>query len=179
MKVRELEPEDIPLLSQYWFESDAAFLHSLGVDVLKLPGREQFSQMLAEQLRTPLETRRSFCLIWLEDEQPVGHSNTNPTYFGEEAYMHLHLWKNGLRRQGLGTAFVQLSISVYFEKLKLKRLISEPYALNAAPNKTLEKAGFILMKEYITIPGAINYEQPVKRWELSREQYCSIGTTGR
>lgn len=38
---------------------------------------------------------------------------------------------------------------------------------NPAPNKTLKKAGFELVKEYVTTPGPINFEQPVKLWCLS------------
>ncbi len=43
-----------------------------------------------------------------------------------------------------------------------------------APNKTLEKLDFQLVKEYIGIPGWLNFEQPVKVWALSREQYQNL-----
>jgi hypothetical protein len=45
-------------------------------------------------------------------------------------------------------------------------LYCEPYALNPAPNKTLEKLGFKFLKTYTTIPGWINFEQEVNLWEL-------------
>jgi len=73
--------------------------------------------------------------------------------------MHLHLWNAASRKKGIGSQLVKMSLKYFFENLKLKRLFCEPYALNPAPNKTLEKTGFDFVKEYITIPGAFNFEQ--------------------
>jgi RimJ/RimL family protein N-acetyltransferase len=170
LSIREMQVSDIPRIADYWLHAEAPFLLGMGVDVNKLPSREQLTNTLTEQIKKPIETKRAFCLIWLMDEQPVGHTNTNPTWYGKEAYMHLHIWKTDLRQKGLGAAFIQLSLPVYFEKLRLKKLYCEPYALNPAPNKTIEKAGFVLEKEYITIPGSLNFEQPVKRWVLTLEK---------
>jgi RimJ/RimL family protein N-acetyltransferase len=64
-----------------------------------------------------------------------------------------------------------MTLPLFFERLQLKKLYCEPYALNSAPNKSLEKVGFEFIKEYITIPGSLNFEQPVKRWELSYEKF--------
>jgi RimJ/RimL family protein N-acetyltransferase len=170
LSIREMQISDVPGIADYWLNAEVAFLLGMGVDVNKLPSREQLTNTLTEQIKKPIENKRSFCLIWLMDERPVGHTNTNPTWFGKEAYMHLHLWEKDLRQKGLGAAFIKLSLPVYFEKLRLKKLYCEPYALNPAPNKTIEKAGFELEKEYITIPGSLNFEQPVKRWVLTLEK---------
>ena len=43
--------------------------------------------------------------------------------------------------------------------------------MNPAPNKTLARVGFEFVKEYVTVPGSINFEQPVNRWEMTREKY--------
>jgi RimJ/RimL family protein N-acetyltransferase len=64
-----------------------------------------------------------------------------------------------------------LTLPYYFENLKLKKLWCEPYALNIAPNKTLEKAGFHFIKEYTTVPSFICFEQPVKQWMISYEDF--------
>jgi len=88
--------------------------------------------------------------------------------------MHLHLWHSTQRQKGLGAELVKLTLPYYFNKLKLKKLYSEPYALNPAPNKTFEKLGFELMKEYITIPGYLNFQQPVKQWLLTRERFNEL-----
>lgn len=174
LSIRELQHADIPAIVNYWTTATGAHLTGMGVDLQKMPPAEQFAQMLAKNIDTPLEQRISCCVIWEADGRPVGHSNTNPTKFGEEAFMHLHLWNSDSRKKGLGTDLVRLSLSYYFGTLKLKRLFCEPYALNPAPNKTLERVGFELVKEYVTSPGYINFEQPVKRWEMSREKFFSL-----
>ena len=127
--------------------------------------------MLSEQLNLPIAKRRSYCIIWEIDGEPVGHCNTNPTNFGEDAYMHLHMWSAEARQKGLGTTFVKMTLPWFFNNLKLKKLFCQPYAQNDAPNKTLEKVGFEFVKEYITIPGFLNFEQPVKLWQLTAERF--------
>lgn len=174
LSVRELQHHDIPLLLNYWFTAEDAFLTGMGVDLAKMPVPEQFKNMLIQQLDTPIEQRKSYCIIWLIDGNPVGHSNTNPTIFGEEAKMHLHLWHSAERRKGAGTAFLKLTLPLFFNNLKLQTLWCEPYALNPAPNRTLEKAGFEFVKEYITTPGFINFEQPVKQWKMSVSKFKQL-----
>jgi RimJ/RimL family protein N-acetyltransferase len=67
-----------------------------------------------------------------------------------------------------------MTLPYFFDSLQIKRLYSEPYALNEAPNKTLERAGFELEKEYITTPGSLNFEQPVKRWVMTKERFAAL-----
>lgn len=174
LSVRELKQSDIPLLLNYWFNADEDFVKGMGVDVKKMPTREQFQQMLTDQLNTPVEQRRSYCIVWLDNGVPVGHSNTNPTTFGEEAKMHLHLWEPAKRTKGMGTQLLKLTLPHFFNNLQLKTLWCEPYALNPAPNRTLEKVGFEFVKEYITVPGFINFEQPVKQWKITAEQFKDL-----
>jgi RimJ/RimL family protein N-acetyltransferase len=173
LSVREMNLQDIPLIISYWLNASREQLQQMGVDPAKLPQKEQLQQMLESQYFLPLEQKRSFCLIWEEEGVSIGHCNTNPTFFGDHAFMHLHIWKTDNRRQGIGARGVAYSLPIFFDKLKLKTIYSEPYALNVAPNKTLEKLGFELEKEYITTPGSLNFEQPVKRWRLTIEKYQS------
>ena len=173
LSVREMLREDIELLASYWIHSPLEHLARMGVDISKIPEKENFIQMLEEQFQKPIEQKRSYCIIWLKDGQPVGHSNTNPSFFGKEAYMHLHLWQAENRQKGMGEKLLQMTLPLFFNNLNLQKLISEPYALNPAPHKTLEKMGFELEKEYITTPGSIKFEQPVKRWVLTKEKYIS------
>ena len=169
--VRELQLNDIEPLTNYWFKSDPQFLINMGVDLSKMPVREQWHQMLHEQIALPYQEKQSYCIIWLRDNIPVGHSNVNRIIFGEEAYMHLHIWELGNRTKGMGFQFVKMTLPYFFKNMQLKKICCEPYALNDAPNKTMKKIGFDLIKEYITIPGWINFEQPVKHWELTYEKF--------
>lgn len=170
LSVRPLRPDDIEALAHYWLAADPAYLQGMGVDLSKMPTRTEWIAMLQEQLNTPLPEKKSYCLIWEVDGRAVGHSNINQIQAGQEAYMHLHIWDAAIRKQGYGEAFVLLTLPHFFEAYALQRIYCEPYALNPAPNKTLEKLGFQLVKEHITTPGWINFEQPVKRWELRYEQ---------
>ena len=166
LSIREIQEQDIEAITNYWLKSSPAFMQSMGVDLSKIPNRDQWREMLMEQLNQPYEEKSSYCIIWEVDGKAVGHSNINKIIFGEEAYMHLHIWYDDVRKKGFGTSFIKLTIPWFFEKYRLKMLYCEPYALNAAPNKILEKIGFKFLKEYITIPGWLNFEQPVKRWVM-------------
>ena len=174
LSVRELQQSDIEPLSDYWFKSDPSFLINMGVDLSKMPARKDWEQMLTEQISQSYEEKQSYCIIWLLNDKPIGHSNVNRITFGEEAYMHLHIWKKETRTKGLGLQFVKMTLPWFFEKMQLKKLCCEPYALNPAPNKTMEKLGFEFIKEYITVPGWINFEQPVKHWELTYQKFRQL-----
>lgn len=89
----------------------------------------------------------------------MGHSSINKIKLGEEAHIHLHLWKSELRKAGLGMEFFKRSVNFFLREFRLKRLLCEPYAENPAPNRVLSKEGFKLVKRYRTIPGVINFEQ--------------------
>jgi [ribosomal protein S5]-alanine N-acetyltransferase len=168
LSVSELQPEDLPLLADYWLESPAAYLAGLGVDLQKLPTREAFLAQIGGQLALPLAERRSLALLWRLGEQSIGHCNLNPFTFGETGHLHLHLWKAEHRQQGLGLPLLQMSLPVFFNLLQLQQIICEPYAHNPAPNALLAKAGFTYLKTYRTTPGSINFEQEVKRWSLDK-----------
>ncbi|MBI5915442.1 MAG: GNAT family N-acetyltransferase [Bacteroidetes bacterium] len=174
LSVRELQAGDIDAIARYWLGADTAFLHGMGVDLDKMPAEGQWKKMLSSQLRQSYREKQSYCLIWQVDGRAVGHSNVNKIVFGEEAYMHLHLWDTEVRKQGIGTALVKMTLPHFFKNLQLKKLYCEPYALNPAPNRTLEKIGFEFVKEYVTTPGWINFEQSVRLWELSYERFCEM-----
>ena len=58
--------------------------------------------------------------------------------------------------------------------MNLKILYCEPYSLNPAPNHTLKKIGFEFVKENITIPGFLNFEQKVNLWKLTCEKFKTL-----
>jgi RimJ/RimL family protein N-acetyltransferase len=171
LSVREIQETDITPIVEYWLTADPAFLTAMGVDLDKMPPQEEWTSMLTEQLAQSYPEKKSYCIIWLADQKAIGHCNVNKIKFGEEAYMHLHMWNAKQRNKGFGAELVKISIPYFFENLGLKKIYSEPYALNPAPNKALENAGFSFIKKYITIPGFLNFEQAVNLWELTYEQY--------
>lgn len=171
LSVRELQASDLDLLIRYWTTAEPDFLTGMGVDLAKMPTREQWVDMLSKQLTLSYEDKPSYAIIWLADGQPIGHSNVSKIEYGVRAYMHLHLWQQDVRRNGMGAALVRLTLPFYFENLRLQTLYCEPYALNPAPNKTLEKVGFRHVETYTGTPGWLNFEQPVNVWELTRARF--------
>lgn len=169
LTVKEIEHKDVKLIADYWFNADREYLINMGVDIEKLPAKEDFTAMLQTQLTLPYEEKKVYGVIWYANDKPIGHSNINPLEFGNHGYMHLHIWDKQYRNNGFGVDFIKMSLPYYFNNLKLKKVYSQPNAFNPSPNKTLQKAGFKLIKEYITIPGSINFEQAVKLWEADSE----------
>ncbi len=171
LKVRETTQEDIEYFVNYWLGSSPEFLAGMGVDIRKKPNKKQLVDLVSSQIGIPMENRKSYFLTWLINNKPIGCSNVNQIVFGKQAFMHLHLYNRDNRQKGIGTKFVKKSLPFYFENLNLQQLFCEPYSLNPAPNKTVEKIGFEFVKQYKTIPGASNFEQLVNQWKLTKKQY--------
>lgn len=142
----------------------------MGVDRGKLPAREQwFESAWRDHQRAENDPERDrFYLAWVLNGEVVGHSSINKICWGDSANAHLHLWRSNLRRAGIGAELFRRSISFYFDRFDLKRIIVEPNADNPAPNRVLAKLGFRFVERYRTVPGPVNFEQDVTRWEVDR-----------
>jgi len=116
----------------------------------------------------PLPERASFEIVWLLNDEVVGFSTVDKLVFGEQANMHLHLVEPDRRRSGMGVQFVRMSARLYFDTLELRRIFCQPNALNTAPNRTLQAAGFRYVKTLMTAPSPLNYRQPITRWVLEQ-----------
>ncbi len=162
--------EEYELMVDYFYKADDAFLRGMGVDRLKLPQRDEWLDALLIDHEKPDRERDRFYLVWIFRGRRVGHSSINKIVPDAEAFIHLHLWNSQLRRAGLGTEFVRRSANFYFERFNLKKLVCEPWAENAAPNRLLEKLGFTFVRRYRTTPGVIAYDQDVNRYELRRSK---------
>jgi ribosomal-protein-alanine N-acetyltransferase len=178
LSARELRRSDIDLVAEYWATATPEHLIGMGVDLAKMPTRTDYIDLLTSQLDLALQDRQSYCTIWELDEKPIGHCNVNRISFGDQAYMHLHLWEPRIRHQGLGVSLVRSSLALFFGELNLRNLFCEPYAKNPAPNRVLEKVGFEFVATYRTVPGPINFEQDVNRWHMSRARYESFVQQG-
>ena len=168
LTVRELEQKDVRMIADYWFTATPEYLNNMGVDTTKMPSREDFTAMLATQLTLPYNEKKGYAVIWEVNGKSIGHSNLNPVEYGDHGYMHLHIWQPEYRKSGYGTELIKLTLPYFFNNMHLQKIYCQPYALNGAPNKTLDKAGFKFVKEYITTPGSITFEQPVNLWEIEK-----------
>jgi RimJ/RimL family protein N-acetyltransferase len=167
--ISELQESDIDSIIDYFLKADHKYLNDMGVNPAKLPSRNEWRNIISEDLSLSLQLRQFYYLIWALDDVPIGHSNINKIVYGYEAFMHLHIWVPAQRMRGNGTYFIKKSIFKFFETFDLRRLFCEPYALNPGPNRILQKMGFEFVKYYDTTPGWINFHQPVNRWMLTRE----------
>jgi RimJ/RimL family protein N-acetyltransferase len=153
----------------YFFGADEAFLRGMGVDPANLPTRESWLDKLLPDLDREDRNKQTYYLGWIKNGTPVGHCNVNKIKYGQEAYLHLHMWDWAFRRSGLGAQLVRQSANTFLRKFELQRLYCEPYADNPAPNRLLAKLGFRLLKRYRTTPGTINFEQDVNQYVIEHE----------
>jgi RimJ/RimL family protein N-acetyltransferase len=160
---------DYERVVDYFLRADEAFLTAMGVDKSRLPARETWLSALLPDLTRVDSQKQAFYLGWDDDGTPVGHCNVNRLIYGEQAYVHLHLWDPSIRSAGLGAEFLRRSVRIFFQRLALQRLYCEPYAYNPAPNRVLVKVGFRFTEKYRTTPGVINFEQEVNRYVIDRE----------
>ncbi len=174
LTVREMKDVDAEKIVNYFVDADLEFLKGMGASKEKLPSREDWTKKLSLEARKVYGSKELYYIIWLYASQPIGHSNVDNIQYGESARMHLHMWGKDTRKRGLGMEFLKLTIPLYFEKLKLKKLICEPYANNIAPNRTLHKFGFQFIKSYDTVPGPISFFQTVNRYELTAFQFNAM-----
>jgi RimJ/RimL family protein N-acetyltransferase len=168
LTVREMAIEEVDLIVGYFHNSTPEHLEILGVDPTRLPAPEAWRDRYRREITLPINQRATLLVIWLSNNQPVGFSTSDKIVYGDQANMHLHIVNPDDRRSGVGVACVRKSADIYFERLKLKRLFCEPNAFNAAPNRTLQKAGFKYVKTHMTVPGLLNYHQAVTRWVIER-----------
>ncbi|UTW65481.1 GNAT family N-acetyltransferase [bacterium SCSIO 12643] len=171
LTVRECTLEDLEKIIDYFVLADSEFLKGMGADKSKLPQKQDWIKKLESEFVLPYHKKDFYYIIWELDHQAIGHSNINNIQYGNSATMHLHLWDNPTRKKGLGSEFLKLTLPYYFKHFELKKLICEPYSKNIAPNKTLKKLGFELVRTYETIPGWINYLQTVNSYEFTKSRF--------
>jgi RimJ/RimL family protein N-acetyltransferase len=174
LSVRESTIYDLERIVDYFLNAEKDFLIGMGVDIAKLPAKTEWMNMLLSNDQQSSENKKFYYITWLINDEAIGHSNINRIIFGQEAYMHLHVWQSQNRNQGIGLKLLQMTLPYYFDVFKLKYLYCEPSASNPAPNKALEKLGFDFIKSYDTTPGWINFHQTVNRWCLTKEKFESL-----
>ncbi len=169
--VQKMEREDIESIVNYFLNASTDYLLGMGAEPSKLPDKATWTAYLETELSKENADKDIFYTIWQVNGKKIGHSNINNITFGQEANMHLHMWKPENRRKGIGTRLVGNSIAVFFKEFELEKIICEPYAFNPAPIKTLKRLNFKYERTYMTIPGTICFPQNVKRFVLSQQDY--------
>ena len=177
LSIREIGAGEAELIVGYFHSAPSEHLELMGVERAKLPQPGAWIDRITTEMDKSPASRQLHYLCWLYDGEPVGHSHINDIEYGSEAYMHLHIWPEPLRRRGMGAAFVRLSVPHYFSKFELQRLYCQPNANNDAPNRTLAQVGFRFLDNVDTTPSPINFPQTVSRWMLTREDLDAPGNS--
>lgn len=173
IEVRPFEDEsEYAAMVDYFLGGGDDFLRGMGVDPERVPDRDGWLASVLRDHTQPDERKERLYLAWLLDGEQVGHSSASHIRPGRSCHVHLHLWRPGLRRAGLGSELFRRSIDLYFDRLGLERVICEPAAHNPGPNRTAARLGFRLVRTYRGVPTDIAFEQDVSRWELTREAWA-------
>ena len=168
VSIRTMNLSEVDHVMDYFHDASAEYLEILGVDPTRLPSLLQWRKLFEADFALPVGQRRNFYLLWERDGKPAGFSSADKIKFGQEAYMHLHVFDPLNRATGLGAEAVRKSVDLYFDALKLQKLFCEPNAFNVAPNRALQKAGFRYVKTHNTVPGPLNFHQAVTQWVFDR-----------
>jgi RimJ/RimL family protein N-acetyltransferase len=165
--VRPLDLNEHWKVIDYFHNASDLLLRTMGVDRNKFLTREEWFERLEGEFKKEVSQRLFFYIGWEYGGELIGHSSINQITFGDQANIHLHIWQQDHREKGLSLWFFRHSIDYFFKAFELNKIICEPYAENSAPNRVLQKLGLAPLKKYLTLPGAINFEQFVNRYEIT------------
>jgi RimJ/RimL family protein N-acetyltransferase len=166
--VRPMTLQETAEIIEYFHVATPEHLEMLGVDPSRLPPASQWQRLYEQMFDQPVEQRSSLLVSWLYEDRFLGFSTADKIRIGQQANMHLHITDASQRKLAIGAECVRQTVELYFQALKLKQLFCEPNAFNMAPNRTLQKVGFKYVKTHMTVPGPLNFHQPVNRWVIDR-----------
>jgi len=166
LSVGIMQLEEAGIITDYFNGSSPEHLELMGVDPTRIPNVQAQKKFIEQEYAKEIRDRRFIAVVWKMDGAPIGFSTVEKIVFGSQAYMHLHIVDEGLRRRGIGVRCVKESVKIYFDILELGQLYCEPNAFNVAPNRALQNAGFRYVKTHRTVPGPLNYHQAVNRWVM-------------
>jgi RimJ/RimL family protein N-acetyltransferase len=162
-----MELADFEVRIAYFHQATDEHLDRLGVDRSRLPQPDAWRASFEQNLARPVDERSEYGLVWEVDGMLVGFSTADQIRFGAEAHMHIHIIDPERRASGLGTQFVRMTAVRLCDTLRLNHLYCEPNAFNAAPNRTLQKAGFKYVCSRECRPNPINSYQATTIWVYS------------
>lgn len=167
LSVRPLGRQDVDGFVAYLTgltEKDCA---RMGIEIARIPSPARLRADVEAILASPAP--RTFILAWCIDGKVIGHSSLKDIMPGEFGTMHLHMWRTDLRGHGHGARLFCFSAIDFYERFKLKRIICEPKADNATPNRMLQRVGFPLVLTHVAASSELTPPARVNRYEILRE----------
>lgn len=152
--LRDLTPDDLPAIADYWLLSPDEFLDFMGVDRGGLGSREDIYGRFSNAIRTGGVGQSTISLGITLEERLVGYTLLN-RYSEEVNYSHWHIIVPDLRAKGLSTALYPGRVRAYFELAPISRLIHQTRTRNVAVNRVLDKFVPVSETKYIEKPDGV------------------------
>jgi RimJ/RimL family protein N-acetyltransferase len=169
LSVRPLAPEDFDGFINYWFGLSQAEIERLGVAIDRVPSAAQMRSDLEAMITAPDDGVRSFVLAWCINGEAIGHSSLKDIVPADFGSIHLHMWRADLRGKGHGPHLFCLAAVDFYKRFKLKRIVCEPKADNAPPNRLLQRTGFPLISTRIGRSSELSRICKLNRYDIVRE----------
>src|SRR5437867_6196066 len=174
LRVRDLLLDDVPLVNSYWANQTSADVDRMSLDPSKIPTPYIQVDTYRKLLALPFKERTSELLIWELNEQAVGMSSLRNIRYADYGEIHLQMIKPGFRRSGYGHRFFAMTLLECFRRFELSLIACEPSSRNPGPNRLLQKLGFAIARTYRTVPGPLNREHEVNRYEITPVQAATL-----
>jgi RimJ/RimL family protein N-acetyltransferase len=152
--LRDLTPEDIRAIADYWLLSPDEFLNAMGIDRARLGSREDIHRRFSSAIRTGSAAHASLALAITLDERFIGYTLLNQ-YSGEANYSHWHIIDAHLRGCGISTALYPHRIKTYFDLAPVSRLIHQTRTRNVGVNRMLDKFIPVSETKYVEHPDGV------------------------
>src|SRR5262245_23094857 len=169
LSVRPIAAQDFDDFINYWLGLSPAEIERLGIAIDCLPTADRMRSDLEAMLATPDEAARSFVLTWCIDGEAIGHSSLKDIVPGEFGSIHLHIWRADLRGKGHGAHLFCLAAVYFYNRFNLKRIICEPKADNASPNRMLQRTGFPVLSTRVGRSSELSAICKLNSYEIVRE----------
>lgn len=144
--VRDIEPQDIDAIVEYWHNGTEEYWRSIGVDVNKIvtpdKTRNTFFSSLPEQ-RGELDR---ITLIAESNSDVVAYTNVNLESI-TVGFAHVHVIKPILRSKGVAALLFGKTIQIFFEHYGLETIYFQTSTGNKRINAMLRKRGLAPIKE--------------------------------
>jgi len=136
--LRDLTPDDIPAITDYWLLSTDEYFAFMGIDRQKLGGADDIRKRFSDSIRTGDAAQPTMSLAITLDGRLVGY-----TLFVRRSedvnHSHWHIIMPGLRAKGLSTALYPHRIKAFFDIAPISRLIHQTRTRNLGVNRMLDK----------------------------------------
>lgn len=167
LSVRPLDREDVDGFVAYFNGLTKEDCARMGIEPGWIPSPEKLRADIEAIMGSLAPT--TLILAWCIDGKVIGHSSLKDVIPGEFGAMHLHMWRADLRGHGYGPRLFCLSVLDIYDRFKLKRIICEPKADNATPNRMLQKVGFPFILTHVAASSELTRPCELNRYEILRE----------